>query len=324
MKKLIALLLCACLCAAFASPVFAAPLSAGQDALRAEFRSGDDGGLDYRYFAPSGADGAPYPLVVWLHGIASGNYEGDQIDSYDFCNWASDEFQARFEGAGGAFLLAPRCPGGWELTTPAALKSCVDAFIARFPGQIDQNRIYLCGFSVGATMVLKTASRYPGFFAAAVPISAVVQDAGQVKALKNTAVWFFANEKDAYVGANAASTQKSFDTLRAVAADRSRIRFTSVSKAVTPSGADVSPQHYMWRIFTNDMFMDDRTPYAFSSTVDGNGAAVAFTYPDGVIRWLSRQTVQAADGAARTGFFSRLAALFQKIIGFFKNLFQGG
>ena len=323
MKRVIALLLSLIVCAGvFSVCAYAVPLSAGQDALKAAFKGGSGGGLDYRYFAPAAEEGKKYPLVIWLHGIGSGNYAGDQIDSYDICNWVSDEYQARFANAGGAFLLAPRCAGGWDLTTPAALKSCIDSFVAQFDGSVDRNRIYLTGFSVGATMVLKTASLYPNFFAAAVPISAVVQDPSQVKALSHMAVWFFANEQDGYVSANAASTRGSFNTLKGVAADRSRIRFTAVSKAVTPSGATVGTQHYMWRIFTNDMFMEDGSPYAFSTTVDGNDAAVGFTYPDGIISWLSQQSKQEqGQSAARKNIFQQIAELFRKLISFFSNLF---
>ena len=86
MKKLIAVMLCACLCAAaFCVSVYAVPLASGTDALRAEFKGGSGDGLDYRYYAPQTEPDRKYPLVIWLHGIASGNYDGNQIDSYDIC-----------------------------------------------------------------------------------------------------------------------------------------------------------------------------------------------------------------------------------------------
>lgn len=323
MKKLLALLLCACLCAAaLGVGAYAVPLDSGTDALKAEFKGGSGGGLDYRYFAPAAEEGKKYPLVIWLHGVASGNYAGDQIDSYDICKWVSDEFQARFANAGGAYVFAPRCPGGWDLASTATLKSCIDSFIARFD-DIDTKRIYLIGFSVGATMVLKTASRYPDFFAAAVPISAVVQENSQVKALKNMAVWFFANERDGYVSANVAATGNSFNQLKTVAADKSRVRFTAVSKAVTPSGAEVATQHYMWRIVTNDMFMDDGSQYAFSTTRDGTGETIRFTYPDGVIHWLSLQSKQEqAPSEPKASFLQKILAFFRAIAAFFGNLFK--
>ncbi|MBQ6067623.1 MAG: hypothetical protein IJK89_12485 [Clostridia bacterium] len=324
MKKLISVLLCVCMLSfCLYAGAYAVPIAAGDDALRAEFQGGSGGGLDYRYFAPPAEEGKRYPLVVWLHGIGSGNYAGDQIDSYDVCKWDCDEFQARFADAGGAYLFAPRCAGGWDLTTPAALKACIDSFISGHAGSVDTNRIYLTGFSVGATMVLKTASAYPNFFAAAVPISAVVQDASQVKALSGMAVWFFANEQDTYVSANVAATRSSFNTLSSVAADKSKVRFTAVSKAVTPSGATVGTQHYMWRIFTNDMFMADGSQYAYSTTVDGTGATISFSSPNGIISWLSQQSKQTQPTSAPgKSFLEKIADFFRMIINFFANLFS--
>ena len=315
MKKIIAILLCVCM-AAFS-------LAAGDDALRAQFQSGSGGGLDYRYFAPAAEEGKRYPLVVWLHGVASGDYDGDQIDSYEFCRWASDEFQARFAEAGGAYLFAPRCPGGWDLTTPATLKACIASFVSGFEGSVDADRIYLAGFSVGATMVLKTASAYPSFFAAAVPICAVIQDAAQIRALRSMAVWFFANDKDTFLSANTAATRASFNTLKGVSPEPARVRFTHVSKAVTPTGDAIGTQHYIWRCFTNDMFMADGSQYAYSTTEDGAGATVSFTSPNGIISWLSQQSKQNQEQTeGRKNLFQRIADFFRKIISFFSNLFS--
>ena len=56
------------------------------------------------------------------------------------------------------------------------------------------------------------------------------------------------------------------------------------------SGGGVSQQHYMWRTFTNDMFMDDGSSYAYATTEDGTGATISFTYPDGIISWMTRQS----------------------------------
>ena len=322
MKKCISLFLCFCLLFSFGAAAFAIPLSSGDDALRGEFKGANGDGLDYRYFAPALKEGVKYPLVIWLHGVASGDYPGDQVDSYEFCRWASDEFQAR-SADGGMYLLCPRCAGGWDLTTPATLKRCVDSFIAARKDSVDTNRIYIAGFSVGATMVLKVTSSYPDFFAAAIPICAVIQDGTQLSAISKMAVWLFANDQDGFVSANTAATRNSFNALKNNAPEKSRIRFTHVSKAVTSSGGSVSNQHYMWRAFTNDLFMDDGSPYAYATTEDGTGATVQFRYPDGVISWLTRQTKETQKpAAARKSFFQQIAEFFRKIAAFFSKLFQ--
>jgi len=164
MKRILSLLLCTVL---LASPVtaFAIPLSSGDDALRQQFSYGGSSTFDYTYFAPELSDGKTYPLVIWVHGLGSGDYEGDQLNSYDLCKWASDEYQARFRNAEGAFILCPRSAISWDLIGTDALKSCINSFINDYSAYIDTSRIYIAGFSVGAVMVLRMVSDYPNFFA---------------------------------------------------------------------------------------------------------------------------------------------------------------
>lgn len=329
MKKALSLILCAATLIFMLSISAAAiPLSSGDDALRAQFGSGSGGGLTYKYFAPEAKPGVKYPVVVWLHGIASGNYDGDQIDSYDLCKWASDEYQARFANAGGAYILCPRASGTWDLTTTAAVKNCVESFVSRFENSADRSRIYLMGFSIGASMTIKTASAYSDYFAAAVPVSAI--DQISASGLKNMAVWFFANEKDSYVSANVSATRSTFNSVAASAADKSKIRFTAVSKAVDAYGNEVSPQHYMWRALTNDMFMADGSQYAYSTTTDGTGKTISFTYPDGVISWLSRQIKQTPaepekepekEPENQKSFWDKLLDVINAILKFLSALF---
>lgn len=322
MKKIISIILCiAILCVPVT--VFAIPLSSGDNALRDEFSSGNSGTLHYSYFEPELSGGKKYPLVIWLHGVASGNYDGNELDSYEFCKWASDEYQARFVNAEGAFLLCPRCPGGWDVTTTGVLMDCINSFISLYSPFIDTSRIYISGFSVGAVMVLKMVNAYPNFFAGAVPISAITQNSSYIKNMKNTAVWFFANEKDTFVGANASATKSSYNTLKNIIFDRSALRFTYVSNAVTPNGSKVLMQHNMWHTFTNDMFMDDGSQYAYSTTLDGYGNTVSFTYPNGVINWLSSQAKTTDPTAsAPLSVWSRIVAFFNMIFSWISGLFS--
>lgn len=321
MKKIMSVLLCVLLLfGIYAFAASAIPVSAGDDALRAQFGSGSGGGLSYKYYAPTVKAGVKYPVVVWLHGIASGNYDGDQLDSYDLCKWASDEYQARFANAGGAYILCPRASGTWDLTTTSAVKNCVEEFVSRFPDSADRNRIYLMGFSIGASMTIKTASAYPDYFAAVVPVSAIDQTAAS--GLSSMAVWFFANEKDTYVSANVAATRSTFNSLASAAKDKTKIRFTAVSQAVDAYGNNVSPQHYMWRTLTNDMFMADGSEYAHASTVDGAGNTVRFTYPEGVISWLSQQSKATQEKAEKgESFWDKVVRFFKSILEFFMKIF---
>ena len=114
MKKYLSLFLaCVLLLLPMGVIASALPLSDGTAALNRQFLNGKYGSYDYVYFSPvKGEDDAvKYPLTVWLHGRNSGGYARAQLERYEFSNWASDEYQARFENAGGCFLLcrSPVC-----------------------------------------------------------------------------------------------------------------------------------------------------------------------------------------------------------------------
>ena len=65
--------------------------------------------IDYRYFSPvKDDDNTKYPLVIWLHGMGDGEYEGKQVAASDIVKWTSDYFQSRFKDSGGAFVFSPR------------------------------------------------------------------------------------------------------------------------------------------------------------------------------------------------------------------------
>lgn len=63
----------------------ALPFDSGIDALKAQFEKGtgpeiEDYSIDYRFYSPVGEnDDTKYPLVIWLHGVSDGEYEGKQL-----------------------------------------------------------------------------------------------------------------------------------------------------------------------------------------------------------------------------------------------------
>ena len=303
--------------------VTAEPLSAGDDALRAEFQKSSGGGLEYCYYAPENLDGTKYPLFVFLHGIASGSYNGDQVDSYDLCKWASDEYQSRFYNAGGCWILCPKALGTWDLTSVETVRSCIDSFVDTHSGSIDKSRIYISGFSLGASMCIKVAAAYPELFAACLPISPLEHTDSSMEALSNMLVWFFACDKDIYPTATTLAVRTAFNSLKNSASDKSKVLFTHVSTACYEDGSAVDVQHYMWRTLTNDMFTSDGSTWPKAVTEDGNGNIVDFTYPDGIIARISKVTNETnVDTAGKITFMSKIRAFFQKIIDFFRSLFN--
>lgn len=339
-KTLLIILSLALILPMFSFTAFAIPLSAGTAALDAEFNDGAPEGLyDYVDFSPVKGDDdqTKYPIFIWLHGMNSGKFPRAQLQWYEFSNWASDEYQARFENAGGCFLLAVRSNENvntWEPSMCSKLKATIDYYIYLNRDNVDTNRIYISGYSTGGTMVWDMLSAYSDFFAAALPLASIYQPSpSTLNKLNDVSVWMFSSDNDYYPLSDSADTRVSYEWL----ADMSSadIRFTYFSEAVFADGSKKyddsgklakDASHYIWEAVTYDMFMADGvTPYAHSTTIDKNGNKVVFNNPEeGVISWLSQQTREnAGNSGGIANFFQTIKRFFKLIFGYIKALFVG-
>lgn len=166
--------------------------------------------INYRIFVPdipaSATNGIP--LVLLLHG--SGECGTDNVSQL-------------IHGAGGlvwwsrnrepAVVVAPQAPPRtvWSpvffselqarmpFSPPPMIKlvkALVDDICERYP--VDTNRILATGISLGAYGVWDLVSRYPGFFAAAIPVCGA-GDPQQAEAAAKTPLWIFHGERDGNV-----------------------------------------------------------------------------------------------------------------------------
>jgi predicted peptidase len=122
-----------------------------------------------------------YPLILYLHGAA-----GRGHDNTEPLKWGPELFlEPSLRRRHGFFLLVPQCgpDGGWvrsawgfgsKLTESAFLEMAVELVGGVLPKEfnIDVNRRYLTGVSMGGHAVWVTMVLRPGFFAAAVPVCA--------------------------------------------------------------------------------------------------------------------------------------------------------
>ena len=327
MKKLISVLMAVLMLMSSAALCFSASaetLSIGNDVLDSWFLDGEcPGELDYVYYAPETKGDTKYPLMIWLHGAKSGDSPRAQLEWYRFSNCASPEYQSRFENAGGAFLLAPRSSKdithNWYETGCGSLKATIDYFISQNKDKIDTSRIYISGYSTGGSMVWHMVTKYPDFFAAAMPIASLYNPtSGEIERLGNTSIWLFSCDKDYYASATTSMAKTTFDYLKEITNRPDGIRLTSFTEAVWASGAKQDAhdkEHYIWGAVTNDMFMDSGEQFYYSTTVDGTGKTITFEPPYGIISWLSLQTNE------KTGEKTELTG-FAKILAFFRNLFN--
>lgn len=143
--------------------------------------------LPYRLLAPTApAPGRRYPLVLQLHGSgAIGTDNQGQIGAFSN-GWLRPEILEHYP----AFVLVPQFPARTVeypavanasplRSHPTALLTStyelVDAVAKEFP--VDRSRIYVTGFSMGASAALQAIMAHPDWFAAAMAIAPVPPDA---------------------------------------------------------------------------------------------------------------------------------------------------
>ncbi len=317
MKKLLSLFLATVILALSCVAVGAASLNVGIDTLKTEFVPGEGPvvngySIDYRYFSPvKENDGTKYPIVVWLHGLGEGKEEGAQIKENNIAYWASDEFQARFAPAGGAFIIAARSREEmgitWDNSMVEPLRAAIDDFTQKNSANVDLSRIYVGGFSMGGKMTLKMAVAYPEMFAAAFPICpawAVGSDAAEM--IADMPIWLTSGKLDPLVNYNLAVTP-TWKTIVAASNVAEDCRFSSLSTVRYPDGKRTLSSHHAWFAVNYDMFAIDNGDYPDMTTVNGLGEEVTLTYPDGMISWLTSHTSDF-DGAKGVGI-GNLASL---------------
>ena len=276
----------------------ARPLSAGLEALRAQYKRGvgpevNGKQLDYRYYSPVGkSDSHKYPLVVFFHGREQGAYEGRQIQANDFCVWTSAQMQARFRDGEGAFMLALRSPeedlNYWGESTVAPAKAAIDDFIATFADNVDTRRIIILGWSIGARAAVKLLAAYPNRFSAGVLIGPYYDPtASEVRQIADIPLWIIAAKKDTYaLYTTVRSIVRRIGTASSIA-DVSR--FSTISGDVmTPTGSDTdNSNHKLFHIAAYDMFTLEGDDMYGMETTTFSGKPVTLTAPYGIIDWVS-------------------------------------
>nr|WP_246462982.1 alpha/beta hydrolase-fold protein [Nitrospirillum iridis] len=176
--------------------VIKAPLT--DDFVAKSFTAPDGRIVPYRLLTPATATvqlaQARLPLVIVLHGSGSiGQNNVSQMTAFAKA-WALPALRQRFP----AYVVAPQvdvrsadyAPGGDGLlashpgaSLPAIL-ALVDDLLGRLP--VDPARVYVVGFSMGASAALDALVAQPGRFAAAVAFSAVPPDRDRAVAVAGT------------------------------------------------------------------------------------------------------------------------------------------
>lgn len=166
--------------------------------------------LKYRFFTPKVEKDKRYPLVLFLHdGSRKGTDNWKQLSLLTTA-WIKKDFQKNNP----CYVMVPQCPVGFEWVTirPKSvpfghydqdkfpegdeMKSMVE-LINKFKKElpIDSSRIFVVGFSMGATGTWDILTRHPDVFAGGITASGET-DTAKASKLINIPVWAFCGEDD--------------------------------------------------------------------------------------------------------------------------------
>jgi predicted peptidase len=188
--------------------------------------------LLYRLMTPANYDAKQkYPLVLFFHGSGERGDDNTAQLVHGMKDFASDENRAKYP----CFVMAPQCPTGkkwcevdWSAEThktPAEpsdpMRLTLEA-IANLEKHfnIDTQRLYVTGLSMGGYGTWDLISRKPNMFAAAIPICGGGDETEAAK-LTKIPIWVFHGDKD-----GAVKVERSRNMIKAIEAAGGKPKYT--------------------------------------------------------------------------------------------------
>lgn len=182
-----------------------------------EFAFGEGKTLPYRILYPGNYDkNKKYPLILFLHGAGERGDDNEKQLVHGAKLFLTEENKKNFP----AIIVFPQCPeeSSWAATkidrTTQPFKIEFDYTAeANWPliaanelvkklsneESVDKSRIYITGLSMGGMGTFESVYRYPGLYAAALPICGGGDKARYDKRIIKTAFWVFHGAADAVV-----------------------------------------------------------------------------------------------------------------------------
>ncbi len=147
-------------------------------------------GANYLVVKPQDYDeGEKYPLLIFLHGRGE---QGEDLDRVKI----HGPFKKVAELGLPVIIVAPQSPQDewWDVDM---LEAFTEHVIDEF--NVDKDRVYLTGLSMGGSGTWQLATRRPDLFAAIAPICGWSQPS-KAERIKELPVWVFHGAKDTVVG----------------------------------------------------------------------------------------------------------------------------
>lgn len=292
LRRLLAVLALVLLAAVAAPPLCAAVAS---DFLYGKVvkQSPEGYDLNYRLLVPAGYDaGIAYPIIVFLHGQGEkGTNNTAQLANN--ANGALTLVSTANQTAYPCFMLAPQCYDGWNDNSFNQ--------IARLLGQlqstynIDHDRIYITGLSMGGGGTWACIAKFPQLFAAAVPMSG--WGGGGYEQLVSLPVWAFHAANDPTVAVS--GTDNAVNGLRAKGGRVIYTRYATGGHGIWPTGY-ATPALLPWIMAQRRNQAVTGTPIVTVTTTDSTSTTVVGTasVPGGIgeVRWSTTASGQDVSG----------------------------
>lgn len=170
--------------------------------------NGTGDSLRYRLLFPDYNLSRRYPLMIFLHGSGERGDDNKAQLKWGVQSFASDENMMKYP----ALVIAPQCPltdewssldfdakTGTMKLNPTPTKSMkllvelIREMTKKF--QVDTNRIYITGLSMGGFGTFDALMRYPDLFAAAVPVCGG-GDISKAPTIASIPMWIFHGMED--------------------------------------------------------------------------------------------------------------------------------
>jgi predicted peptidase len=148
--------------------------------------------LDYVVYMPDGLSGE-LPLVLFLHGAGERGKNIDLVDIHGFTKQAKAGIDFPF------ILVAPQCPLERYWSEAELVDGLIDIQKSCFiKFNVDTERFYVTGLSMGGYGTYALASKIPHKIAAALPICGAA-DLTTIHNMKKIPTWIFHGDQDQVV-----------------------------------------------------------------------------------------------------------------------------
>ena len=211
--------------------------------------------LSYRHRRPTNfKPNNKYPLLLFLHGSGGRGSDNEQQlwDANSIGAFEKQEISSKYQ----SYIFAPQVPkdkrwvsASWNvddyslLPISSSMKltfEALDSFIKKNKN-VDTNRIYVLGLSMGGWGSWDAISRRPDYFAAAVPICGG-GDPSQAVNLKNVNIWAWHGQNDTTIDA-----YKSQQMVKAIKNEKGNIKYTEIKGRGHDSWLDAWNHDELWK-----------------------------------------------------------------------------